>query len=297
MTFRERIISYMVFTKFFLSLEVEISAILGYFFVAQGDWKWSDLILLFIGGSFLTAAAIGSNQIWERNTDKLMDRTKNRPLPSGRMSLREGYIIVLSFLAISLTCLWFLGWNVFWVSLLSFVLYSFVYTPMKRKSTLASFVGAIPGAFPPLIGAVAYANTFNFETGLMFFIQFIWQFPHFWAIAWKHDDSYKQGGFSLLPSHTGKTKTSAMIILIYTFFLIPFTIIPWVVGLTGIWSLIIGGTLSVFFFLTTVKLYIKLSVTMARVTMMASVLYLPIVQLVLVLDKCPAGGCSSLFGF
>lgn len=295
MTFRERIKAYMVFTKFFLSLEVEISAILGYFFVAQGDWKWSDLILLFIGGSFLTAAAIGSNQIWERNTDKLMDRTKNRPLPSGQMSLKEAYIVVISFLVIALTCLWFLGFNVFWVSVLSYVLYSFVYTPMKRKSTLASFVGAIPGAFPPLIGAVAYANAFNFETGIMFFIQFVWQFPHFWAIAWKHDESYSQGGFSLLPTRSGRTKNSALIILIYTFFLIPLTISPYFIGngfvfgqgLTGIWSLIIGGTLSVFFFLTTVKLYIRLSATMAKVTMMASVLYLPIVQLVLVLDKCP----------
>lgn len=295
MTFRERIKAYMVFTKFFLSLEVEISAILGYFFVAQGNWKWSDLILLLIGGSFLTAAAIGSNQIWERNTDKMMDRTKDRPLPSGQMSLKEAYIVVISFLAISLTCLWFLGFNVFWVSLLSYILYSFIYTPMKQKSTLASFVGAIPGAFPPLIGAVAYANEFSFETGIMFFIQFIWQFPHFWAIAWKHDDSYRQGGFSLLPTHAGKTKSSALIIVIYTFFLIPLTISPyfigngfeWGNGLTGIWSLIIGGILSVFFFITTIKLYMKLSVKMAKVTMMASVLYLPIVQLVLVLDKCP----------
>lgn len=297
MTLRERIKAYMVFTKFFLSLEVEISAILGYFFVAQGDWKLLDLILLFIGGSFLTAAAIGSNQIWERNTDKMMDRTKNRPLPSGQMSLKEAYAVVISFLAISLTCLWFLGYNVFWVSVLSYVLYSFIYTPMKRKSTLASFVGAIPGAFPPLIGAVAYANAFNFETGLMFFIQFIWQFPHFWAIAWKHDDSYRQGGFSLLPTRSGRTKNSALIIVVYTFFLIPFTVIPWLIGMTGIWSLIIGGTLSVFFFLTTVKLYMKLTAKMAKVTMMASVLYLPIVQLVLVLDKCAPGGCTAIFNF
>lgn len=135
------------------------------------------------------------------------------------------------------------------------------------------------------MGAIAFTNDFTFETGLLFFIQFVWQFPHFWAIAWISHEDYARGGFSLLPVASGKSKSSAALIVIYSLFLIPFTLIPWLMDITGIWSLIIGGLMSILFFLSACKLYLTLDDKDAKICMFASIIYLPVVQLVLVLDK------------
>lgn len=283
----QKIKDYLLFTKFRLSFTVVLSAVLGYFFVAEQEWIWRDILLISIGGSLLTCASIGSNQIWERNFDSQMNRTKNRPLPSGRMSLTEAYIAVFIFLSVGLSLLYLLNFKTFILGVLAYVSYAFMYTPLKRHSPWAVFMGAIPGALPPLMGAVAFTDNFTFETGILFFIQFVWQFPHFWAIAWVSHDDYGRGGFSLLPLKSNKSKGSASLIVLYAIFLIPFTLIPWVVGMTGIYSLIIGGVVSILFFMSAYKLYLTLDDKDAKICMFASFIYLPVVQLVLVLDKIP----------
>lgn len=283
----QKIKDYLSFTKFRLSFTVVLSAVLGYFFVADSHWNWNQLLLIAIGGTLLTCASIGSNQIWERKFDAAMDRTKDRPLPAGRMSLTEAYIAVAVFLSGGLFLLYQLNLKTFLLGVLAYVSYAFMYTPMKRVSPWAVFMGAIPGALPPLMGAVAFTNAFSFETGILFFIQFVWQFPHFWAIAWVAHEDYNRGGFSLLPLYSNKSKGSASLIVLYALFLIPFTMVPWIVGMTGIWSMIVGATMSVLFFLSAYKLYLTLSDKDAKICMFASFIYLPVVQLVLVLDKIP----------
>ncbi len=281
----QKIKDYLAFTKFRLSFTVILSAVLGYFFVAESDWSGRALFLISAGGTLLTCASIGSNQIWERKHDKQMNRTKDRPLPAGRMSLTEAYIAVAIFLIGGLYLLYLLNNKTFLLGILAYVSYVFMYTPIKRISPWAVFMGAIPGALPPLMGAVAYTDDFTFETGILFFIQFVWQFPHFWAIAWVAFEDYGRGGFSLLPLRSNKSKGSAFLIVLYSAFLIPFTLIPWLVGMTGMWSLVVGGATSILFFLSAYKLYLTLSDKDAKICMFASFFYLPIVQLVLVLDK------------
>lgn len=284
---KDKIKDYLLFTKFRLSFTVVLSAVLGYLFVADADWNWYQLSLIILGGIFLTSASIGSNQIWERNFDQQMNRTKNRPLPNGRMSVSEAYVAVTIFLIIGLGLLYLLNLKTFLLGVLSYVSYVFMYTPMKRVSPWAVFMGAIPGALPPLIGAVAFTDDFTFSTGILFFIQFVWQFPHFWAIAWVSHEDYGRGGFSLLPLQSEKSKGSAWLIVLYSLFLIPFTLVPWIVGLTGVWSLIVGSLMSILFFMSAFKLYLTLSDKDAKMCMFASFIYLPVVQIVLVLDKIP----------
>lgn len=285
MSVSKKIKSYLSFTKFRLSFTVVLSAILGYFFVAQGDWTWTEILLISIGGSFLTGASNASNQIWEREYDGLMNRTKMRPLPTGEMSLKEAYIVVSAFLFIGLACLYALNFYTFILGVIAYISYVFMYTPMKRVSPWAVFMGAIPGSLPPLMGAIAFTNDFTFETGLLFFIQFVWQFPHFWAIAWMSHEDYARGGFSLLPSKSGKTKDSASQIVLYSLFLIIFTLVPWLFDITGTWSMVVSGLMAVLFFLSAVKLFLSLDDKDAKICMYTSIIYLPVVQLVLVLDK------------
>jgi protoheme IX farnesyltransferase len=156
---------------------------------------------------------------------------------------------------------------------------------MKRVSPWAVFVGAFPGAIPPMLGAVAGSDSFGLIPGVLFFVQFVWQFPHFWAIAWVLYDDYKQGGFSLLPSKTGKSKASAYQIAAYSFALIPFTLLPWLLGWCGTTTLIIGGILSILFFLLSYKLLVTLDAKDARKLMFASFVYLPIIQFLYVFNR------------
>ena len=193
---------YANFSKLRLSFLVVVSALTGYLFL--GGSSGYEIFLLMIGGMLLTAASNGSNQIWERDLDKLMNRTKKRPLPMNHMSLTEAYLVVAFCLVVGLTMLAMLNWSSFWLGVGAFISYVFIYTPMKRKSPWAVFVGAFPGAIPPMLGAVAATGEFGYVPGILFFVQFCWQFPHFWAIAWVVDADYKAGGFSLLPSKEGK---------------------------------------------------------------------------------------------
>lgn len=283
MNFGKKVKMYMSFTKFRLSALVIISALSGYLFVGGNDGL--EITYLLVGGLLVTAASNGSNQIWERELDILMNRTEKRPLPMGEMSVSEGMIVVTICLLPGLWMLHQLNLGSMLLGLAAFISYVFIYTPMKRISTWAVFVGAFPGAIPPMLGAVAGSDSFGLVPGVLFFIQFVWQFPHFWAIAWVAYDDYQQAGFSLLPSKKGRTKGSAYQIAAYSLALIPFTLLPWLMGWCGTWTLIIGGVIGVLFFLLSYRLLISLEIADAKKLMFASFVYLPIVQFLYVFDR------------
>lgn len=274
----------MVFTKFRLSALVIVSALSGYLFV--GEFDWLEMTYLLIGGLLVTAASNGSNQIWERELDKKMKRTAKRPLPQGHMTVTEAYIIVVICLIAGTALLLMLNVSSALLGLAAFVSYVFIYTPMKRKTAWAVFVGAFPGAIPPMLGAIAHDEVgFGMIPGVLFFVQFTWQFPHFWAIAWVAFDDYKAGGFSLLPSRKGRSKDSAFQIVVYSLALIPFSLLPWLLDYTGMWSMVIATILGAWFFLYAYKLFLSCDVKDARRLMFASFFYLPIIQFVYVFDR------------
>lgn len=282
-TIGEKIKAYVLFTKLRLSALVILSALSGYLFV--GGKTGISIFYLLVGGLLVTAASNGSNQIWERDFDKLMKRTQVRPLPTGKMSLTEAYIVVVLTLLVGTFMLYQLNYKSAILGLFAYVSYVFIYTPMKRISPWAVFVGAFPGAIPPLLGAVAHTNQFGLIPGVLFFVQFVWQFPHFWAIAWVAFDDYKAGGYSLLPSKFGKSKNSAFQICVYSLLLIPFTLLPWLLGMTGIATLIIGTLASLIFFLYAYKLFLSCEDKDAKKVMFASFFFLPIVQFLYVFDR------------
>jgi heme o synthase len=273
----------MVFTKMRLASLVILSAIAGYWFAGGG--LDTNLVLLVIGGILVTAASNGMNQIWERDLDKKMIRTKNRPVAAGRMTVQTGMIIVVSCILLGTAILVLINFKTALWGFISFFLYAFVYTPMKPKTSWAVFVGAIPGAFPPFLGAMAHLDEYNLIPGMLFMVQFMWQFPHFWAIAWVLYDDYQHGGFNLLPSKNGKTKTSAFPILVYTLLLVPFSLMPWVLDMVGPLTFYVGSFLGLIFFLFAYRLYLTCESKDARNLMFASFVYLPLLQFLYVLDK------------
>jgi protoheme IX farnesyltransferase len=271
-------------TKFRLSFLVVFSAVISYLTVAEVV-SWHKLIAIVLGGFLVTAAANGFNQVIERELDKLMTRTCQRPLPLGILSPMEamvfcticalGGIFILAFYTNMLSGL---------LGALSVVLYAGVYTPLKRVTPFSVFVGAFPGAIPTLIGAVAAAEGFGeitFYAWILFAVQFMWQFPHFWAIAWVSHDDYKKAGFFMLPSLGGRDKSSAFQIVVYTMFLIPVSLMPNIFGLSswaaGMFTFLCG----LFFLAQALTLYLKMDIPSARKLMFGSFLYLPLVQLII----------------
>jgi heme o synthase len=271
--------------KFRLSLLVAFSCTFG-FVLASGQVDWPRLVMLFIGGFLLSGASIVINQIKEREYDKLMTRTMNRPLPTERVTVQEAMIFgfICAVTAIGILMMFT---NVLTVvlSIISMVLYGFVYTPLKRVGPIAVFVGAIPGALPPLLGWTAATGMITHEALIIFGIQFIWQFPHFWAIAWVADDDYKKAGFKLLPSGGTKDINTAIQIMIYTMALIPFGLLPAMFGITGITSAVVATVCGVLFFSQTFALMRQGDRKSALKIMFGSFLYLPIVQIAYLLDK------------
>lgn len=276
----------MAFTKFRLTFLVVLSAISGYLFVVDYSTPDWGIVLLYLslGGMLVTGASTGMNQILERDLDKKMKRTQNRPLPSGRMNLKEAYTIVFVFVSVGTFFLYLCNPLTALLGLLSFVLYAFVYTPMKPRTPWAVFAGAFPGALPAMIGVVAFQNDFNLIAGVLFMVQFMWQFPHFWAIAWVAYDDYEHGGFYLLPS-SGKTKASAFPGVVYALLLVPFSLLPWALDMVGITTLIIGSIMGLIFFLYAYKLYLSCETKDAKKLMFASFIYLPIIQYLYVFDR------------
>jgi protoheme IX farnesyltransferase len=275
--------TYLVFTKFRLSFLVILSALTGYLFAGGKDL--TEIAYLMLGGTLVTGASNGANQIWERNLDKIMNRTNRRPLPTGEMSLKEAFIIVILFLFIGTYLLWLINLKSAVLGLLAFLSYVFVYTPLKQVTPWAVFVGAFPGAIPPFLGAIAATDAFGFVPGVLFFVQFTWQFPHFWAIAWVLYDDYKKAGFSLLPSKEGKSKASGFQIMAYSLALIPFSLMPWLLGWTGVVTLISASLLGIWFFYLSYKLFHSCETADARKLMFASFVYLPIIQFIYVFDR------------
>ena len=285
LTFQKKIKMYMVFIKFRLSALIIISALSGYLFVGGNDG--CILTCLLVGGLLVTGASNGYNQIWERDLDKLMQRTKKRPIPQGNMSIKEGYTVVVVCLLTGTALLYLINIYSALLGLFAFVFYVYIYTPLKRVTPLAVLVGAIPGAIPPMLGAIAFTGEFGLIPGILFFVQFIWQFPHFWAIAWVSHDDYKAGGFSLLPSKKGKSKNSAYQIALYSLILIPVSLSPWFLGLTGIYSFVALSIFGTVFFIYAFKLLLTIDDKDARKLMFASFIYLPVMQFAYVFDRVP----------
>ena len=272
-------------TKFRLSFLVSFSAIVG-FILASDNFNFIDLLVLGLSGYLVTAASVINNQILEKELDKKMDRTKNRPLPTNRISKTNSTIISIIFMVIGLvTMTVYFNFTSGLLSLASLLLYTFVYTPLKKVGPIAVFVGAIPGALPPLIGWVAFSGVISIEAIIIFSIQFIWQFPHFWAIAWIYHNDYKKVGFKLLPSKGEKNFNTALNIMTYTLFLIPLGLLPTVFGITGIISGAIAVFCAILFLAQTFKLFKDYSRSSALKIMFGSFIYLPIVQISFILDK------------
>ncbi len=277
--------AYWELLKFRLSLLVAFSCAFG-FMLASPVVDWAKLIMVFIGGFLLSGSSIAINQVLERDYDKLMTRTMYRPLPTNRLRVVEALVFAGGCFTISVLILYaFANTLTTVLSVISMILYSFVYTPLKRVGSIAVFVGAIPGALPPLLGWVAATGTISHEALIIFGIQFIWQFPHFWAIAWLADDDYKKAGFKLLPFGGKKDLNTAIQIMIYTLFLLPLGLLPAKFGITGIDSAVVATVCGVLFLAQTFSLMKDGSRQSARRIMFGSFLYLPIVQVAYLLDK------------
>ena len=269
-----------------LSMLVAFSCAFGFVLASAGDTDFLRLGLMTLGGFFLSGASVTVNQILEQREDGLMRRTQNRPLPSGRLTRGQAVVFAIVVLLLSIfLLLWSTNVLTVCLSLLSMVLYSFVYTPLKKIGPVAVFVGAIPGALPPLLGWIGNTGAVTYEALVIFGIQFIWQFPHFWAIAWVSDDDYRRAGFRLLPSGGGKDHNTAIQIMTYTLFLLPLGLLPAWIGLTGINSAVVVTLCGVGFLAQTFSLMKTGSEQSALRIMFGSFLYLPIVQIAYLLDK------------
>ena len=272
-------------TKFRLSLLVALSSVFG-FFISSSKVDINEVFILLVGGYLISSSSVINNQILEKDLDKMMNRTKKRPIPTGRISVYKSVIMSIFSMIIGLFLIsFYLNIYAALLSFISLILYSFVYTPMKKFGPIAVFIGAIPGALPPLIGWVASTGQITLEAIIIFSIQFIWQFPHFWAIAWMYDDDYKKVGFKLLPNNGEKNLKTAVNIMIYTLFLIPLGLLPTIFGITGIISGTVAVFLAIIFLAQTFKLINDYSRESAVKVMFSSFIYLPIVQISYVLDK------------
>ncbi len=266
---------------------VVFSSIIG-FLLLTPTISMIDLIMLSLGGFLVTGASNALNQIFEKDVDVLMDRTKNRPIPTGRMSIVEA-MLWAGIAAVSglLILTFYFNEIVGLLAAISLITYAFVYTPLKRIHPIAVFVGAIPGALPPMIGAVAASATGEIGNVAiyLFVIQFVWQFPHFWAIAWVSYNDYKKADIMLLPSKEGKGFNSALNILIYTVTLIPLSIVIFMLGYIHIIGLVSLLFAAVVFLIPAVKLIKENSDENARKVMFGSFFYLPVALIGLLIDS------------
>lgn len=270
-----------------LSISVVFSALAGYLLGAE-TVDFITLVLLAFGGYFMVGASNAYNQIIERELDILMDRTKNRPIPSGRMSVRTAFLVATSFTLAGLAMLYAINPKTAMWGAISIFLYTCAYTPLKTKTPLAVFVGAIPGAIPFMLGWVAARGGFGIEAGTLFAIQFFWQFPHFWSLGWFLYEDYEKGGFYMLP--TGKKdKGTAVQIILYTIWTVIVSIIP-VIGFTGDLKLSVIGAILIFILgivmlVYAFRLFQLRTVKAAKQLMLAMVSYITLLQIIYVADK------------
>tara|TARA_R110002072_G_scaffold99289_2_gene218455 strand:+ start:873 stop:1766 length:894 start_codon:yes stop_codon:yes gene_type:complete len=284
-SFSEKLAAYAAFFKLRLASLVVFSASLGYL-IAADTINWTSLVYLTFGGFLVTGASNGFNQIIEVELDRLMDRTKNRPLVTGKMNKFEAVFIASISGFLGILILWnFLNPLAGLLGVLALFLYVAVYTPLKQITPWAVFVGAFPGAIPPMLGWVASEGHFGLVPGLLFAVQFIWQFPHFWAIAWKVDADYAKAGFRLLPSKGGKDITSAFLILLYSFFLLLVSLLPVFFGFAGRGALLFFILAGVIMIYPSIQLFNKKTDKAATKVMFASFIYVPIFLLAWYIDK------------
>lgn len=288
-TFASIIEDFKQLTKVGLAISVVFSSLAGYLLgVDATGIDFKVLGLLALGGYFMVGASNAFNQIIERDLDALMDRTKDRPIPAGRMSTTTAFIIASLLTLAGIAILYTINPKTAMFGAISIFLYTCVYTPLKTKTPLAVFVGALPGAIPFMLGWVAASGHFGIEPGTLFMIQFFWQFPHFWAIGWFLFDDYKKGGFFMLP--TGKkNKATALQIIMYTVWLILISVFP-VTGLTGELKLSVIAAILVFItglglLYYAIRLYKNMDNKSAKALMLASVGYITLIQILFVIDK------------
>ncbi len=273
---------YALLFKFRLSFTVVFSSVIAYCIAAHETLLFSNVVFVFIGGFLITAGANAFNQVLEKDYDRLMRRTQNRPLAAGRMNAPEALLIAGLSGITGVIVLW-LCFNMLAAILgaISMFTYAFVYTPLKRLSPLAVLVGAIPGALPPLIGWVCATGVVGFEAMLLFSIQFLWQFPHFWAIAWISHDDYQRAGFKLLPSTGGKDRQTALLSILYIAILIGVSVLPVVTGMTGYISGAVIVAAGIIFLMQSIRLYKSCEIKDAKALMFGSIVYLPVVLIAL----------------
>ncbi|MGB3074360.1 MAG: heme o synthase [Chitinophagales bacterium] len=277
---------YAQLVKFRLSMLVIFSSVIGFLMAANGNWEWPQMLLLILAGFLTTASSNALNQVIEKDYDRLMKRTANRPLPTERMTNAEA-LLAAGIFGVA-------GISIFWIyfnqlaalfSALALLSYAFIYTPLKRFSPIAVLVGAIPGALPPLIGWVSATGHLSPVAFALFGIQFMWQFPHFWAIAWVGHDDYMRAGYKLLPSKDGRSKFSAIQIMLYILVLIPVSLVPAWMEISGIFSAVIVLVCGIVFLVQSIFLIRQCSIEAAKKLMFGSFFYLPVVQLAIYFDR------------
>ncbi len=275
---------YIALLKSRLSLTVAFSGTFGYV-LAPIKHEFIGIVLITLAGFLLTGAANIVNQLKEIEFDKLMKRTANRPLPTNTLQPKEAEIFGYFLALAAMSLLTYFSWKAAAIGLLSYILYGYVYTPLKRVGPISVFVGAFPGAFPPMIGWLAATGQFSWEPGILFAIQFFWQFPHFWAIAWVADEDYKRAGFKMLPNNGKKDIKTAFTMMIYTLFLVPLGFVPYLLDMSGIKSAIITVIAGVIFLCQTFYLMMRPTDKVARWMMFGSFFYLIIIQIALIIDR------------
>jgi|TARA_B110000008_G_scaffold37000_1_gene33592 protoheme IX farnesyltransferase len=274
-------------TKARLAISVVFSSLAGYL-IAANSYDFSIIILLVVGGYCMVGASNSFNQIIEKDLDALMDRTRNRPIPTGRVSVSVAFVISVLLTLTGIVILYKINPKTALFGAISIFIYTCLYTPLKTVTPLSVFVGAFPGAIPFMLGWVAATNNFGIEAGALFTIQFFWQFPHFWALGWMLDEDYKKAGISMLPTKK-KDKATALQTVLYTIWMIMISIFP-VSGLTGdlhlsVFSAILIGIIGLVMLYFSVNLYTKMTTESAKNLFTASVVCLTLVQIVYVIDK------------
>ena len=282
---RSKARDYNQLVKVRLTSLVVFSSVITYLTASQGAINWFELTMLAIGGFLVTGSANGINQVIEKDFDKLMQRTANRPVATNRMSVLEASIFsgLIGIIGVSMIAL-FLNQISGILAFAALISYAFPYTPLKRISPISVFVGAFPGAIPTMLGWVAFTGKIDSSALVLFGVQFFWQFPHFWSIAWILDDDYKRAGFKMLPSNPGRDKSTALQTLAFSLVLIPIGMLPAQMGISGMISGIVGifGGLMLSYY--AFRLFKSCEIKDAKKLMFASFIYLPMVQLAYLMD-------------
>ena len=285
----QKIKDYKELIKLTLSFTVVFTCVICFLLVPNNGYNLKMILVLFVAGLLITGSANAINQAVEKDSDAQMKRTASRPVAAGRMSVTEAYLFAIIAGIIGCLMMWFFfNLTSALLSAFSLFVYAFIYTPLKKVNSVSVLVGAFPGAFPCLIGWVAgfYDQPISWTGGLVLFaIQFIWQFPHFWAIAWVAHQDYTKVGFKLLPSKEGPTRFTAVQAIMYSVLMIPIGILPKYFGMTGLTSMWILIFANLFMVMQCVRLYFSMGVKSARRVMFSSYIYLPIVYLALLWDK------------